>query len=146
MPRLVPCLTVREVEPALDFYRRAFGFEPNERTLLRSPDGRIVYADMRFGEDAVVMLGPEGAFGNPCKSPATMGAPPPVGLYIYCDDVDALFRQATKAGAASRCDPQDMFWGDRMCQLADPDGYLWSFATNVGDFDPSKIPPPGECG
>ena len=22
-----------------------------------------------------------------------------------------------------------MFWGDRMCSLRDPEGYLWSFAT-----------------
>jgi PhnB protein len=36
--------------------------------------------------------------------------------------------------------PQDMFWGDRMCNLLDPDGHSWSFATNVADFDPSKVP------
>jgi uncharacterized glyoxalase superfamily protein PhnB len=33
-----------------------------------------------------------------------------------------------------------MFWGDRMVRLRDPDGYLWSFATKVGEFDPSKMP------
>lgn len=37
-------------------------------------------------------------------------------------------------------EPEDMFSGDRMVQLPDPDGYPWSFATVVGAFDPSKVP------
>jgi uncharacterized glyoxalase superfamily protein PhnB len=75
-----------------------------------------------------------------CKSPATAGVRPSSLLYVYCDDVDALFKRATTAGAAVEMSPQDMFWGDRTCTLIDPDGYLWCFATNVADFDPSKAP------
>ena len=57
----------------------------------------------------------------------------PVGLYVYCDDVDALFARATAAGAQAKVPPQDTFWGDRMCQLVDPDGHTWNFATHVGN-------------
>jgi uncharacterized glyoxalase superfamily protein PhnB len=35
--------------------------------------------------------------------------------------------------------PQDMFYGDRVCTLVDPDGHIWYFATNVADFDPAKM-------
>jgi PhnB protein len=28
--------------------------------------------------------------------------------------------------------PADMFWGDRMCSLTDPDGHTWNFATHTG--------------
>jgi len=52
----------------------------------------------------------------------------------------ALYKRATAAGAVSKSPPQEMFWGDRVCQLTDPDGHSWTFATNVGDFDPSKAP------
>ena len=27
---------------------------------------------------------------------------------------------------------------DRVCAVIDPDGYVWSFGTNVADFDPTK--------
>jgi uncharacterized glyoxalase superfamily protein PhnB len=61
-------------------------------------------------------------------------------LYVYCDDVDKFFARATAAGAKVVAPPTDMFWGDRMCRISDPDGYEWSFATNVADFDPNKVP------
>ena len=43
-------------------------------------------------------------------------------------------------GAKAVFPPQNMFWGDRICKLTDPDGHVWNFATNVEDFDPSKVP------
>jgi PhnB protein len=54
--------------------------------------------------------------------------------------VDALFGCATAAGAQVVLPPQDMFSGDRLCKLTDPDGHIWNFATNIEDFDPTKVP------
>jgi len=34
-----------------------------------------------------------------------------------------------------------MFWGDRIAKILDFDGYSWTFATKVREFDPSKMPP-----
>jgi uncharacterized glyoxalase superfamily protein PhnB len=50
---------------------------------------------------------------------------------LYCDDVDALYKQATSNGAQSKMEPNDAFWGDRVCQVIDPDGYLWMFAKSL---------------
>jgi PhnB protein len=136
MPWLTPCLTVKDVDASVEFYQKAFGFE--KHFSLPGPGGRTIHAEVGW-RDAVVMLGPEDSDG-PCKSPATSGARPSSTLYIYCDDVDALFRRATAAGARAESPPQDMFWGDRACTLIDPDGYPWVFATNVADFDPTKTP------
>ncbi len=129
MPWLSPYLTVKDAEAALDFYQRAFGFR--KRNAVPGPDGKIMHAEMAW-QDAVIMLGPEGGNGCPVGSPATLGIPSPVGLYVYCDDVDALYARAEAAGARVRMPPQDTFWGDRMCQLADPDGHTWNFATFRG--------------
>lgn len=63
-----------------------------------------------------------------------------MSLYVYCDDVDAMANRARQAGAQIAAEPADMFWGDRICMITDIDGYNWSFARNVGDFDPSKLP------
>ena len=40
-------------------------------------------------------------------------------------DVDAVFRQATEAGAKAAMEPADMFWGDRFAMLVDPFGHRW---------------------
>jgi PhnB protein len=136
MPWLIPCRTVKDADAAAAFYEKAFGFE--KRFSMPGPDGRTIHAEVAW-RDAVIMIGPENAEQS-CKSPATTGVRPSNSLYIYCDDVDALFKRATAAGATVESPPEDMFWGDRVCALIDPDGYVWGFATNVADFDPAKAP------
>jgi uncharacterized glyoxalase superfamily protein PhnB len=135
-PWLSPYLTVRDADAAIDFYQRAFGFE--KRMTVPGPGGKTGHAELTY-RDALIMLGPENDKG-PCRAPVSLGVSSPVNLYVYCDDVDALFKRATAAGATATFPPQDMFWGDRICTLTDPDGHSWTFATNVADFDPSKVP------
>lgn len=132
-PWLVPALVVRDADAALAFYSEAFGFE--KAFAMPGPDGKTKHAEMTW-HDCRIMFSPE--FGGKCQAPITTGMRPSVALYLYCDDVDALCRQAEAAGAEVETPPQDMFWGDRMCTLIDPDGHIWSFATNVADFDPAK--------
>lgn len=136
MPWLIPCLTVKDADASADFYAKAFGFET--RFKMPGPEGRTGHAEIAW-RDGLVMIGPECA-EHQCKAPITTGIRPPNSIYVYCDDVDALFQKAKAAGATVESAPQDMFWGDRVCSLIDLDGYPWSFATNVADFDPSKAP------
>jgi len=132
-----PYFAVKDPQATLDFYKKAFGLEQKE--VMKGPDGKIMHAEVVW-RDQVIMFGGE---DNPkciAKSPATSGAESPVSLYLYCEDVDAQYERATKAGAKSFCKPETQFWGDRMCAVKDPDGYMWTFATNVADFDPTKAP------
>ena len=127
MPWVSPYLTVKDAGASLAFYEAAFGF--TTRNVNRGPDGSIIHVEMAW-HDSVVMLGPEGAYGSPTRSPATLGIDSPVNLYVYTSDVDALFERAVAAGATAHFPPSDMFWGDRACKLADPDGHVWNFATH----------------
>src|SRR5437879_7955265 len=97
VPWLMPYLTVKDVDAALDFYQRAFGFE--KRMAMPGPDGRTRHAEVGW-KDALIMFSPEPEAGSECtgKAPATSGIESPVGLFLYCDDVDALYARATKAG------------------------------------------------
>lgn len=131
MPWISPYLTVRDAAKALDFYEHAFGFARRGEPMC-GPDGVVLHAEMAW-KDAVIMLGPEGAYGSTTKSPASLGVASPTTLYVYCDDVDSLYRRAIKAGARVIFAPENMFWGDRVCKLVDPDGHTWNFATHVGD-------------
>jgi PhnB protein len=136
MPWVATFLTVKDADASLAFYQKAFGFE--KKMSMPGPDGKTAHAEVRW-RDGVIMFGTEGP-QNKCKAPSTLGIRPPVGMYVYCEDVDALYKRATAAGAKSEMPPQDMFWGDRMCTVLDPDGHIWSFAANMADFDPAKAP------
>jgi uncharacterized glyoxalase superfamily protein PhnB len=139
MSWVAPYLVVRDADAAAAFYARAFGFA--KRFSVPMPDGKSGHTEMVW-HNAVIMFGPESGYGGTCKTPASLGAMSPVGLYVYHEDVDALYAQATAAGARADGPPQTMFYGDRVVKLTDPDGHLWYFATNVADFDPAKAPPP----
>jgi uncharacterized glyoxalase superfamily protein PhnB len=130
MPWLSPCLTVRDAAKTLEFYQKAFGFQ--KKDVYPGPDGKIMHAEVTW-KDAVIMFGPE-CDQNQSKAPVTTGTRSPAALYLYCEDVDAVYARATAAGAEGSLPPQDMFWGDRTCQLTDPDGHLWCFATHTGRF------------
>jgi uncharacterized glyoxalase superfamily protein PhnB len=129
-PWLIPYLTVQDAGKALDFYKRAFGFRQKGEPFT-DKEGQIRHAELEW-QDAWIMCGSEVGCDSPSRSPATSGTASPVNLYIYCEDVDTLFARATAAGAKGEIPPSDMFWGDRMCKLVDPDGHSWSFATHTG--------------
>ena len=135
MPWVSSYLTTPDGAKALDFYQRAFGFE--KKNVMAGPDGTIMHAEVAW-KDGIVMFGPSNKVET--KTPAQSGVMPPFGIFVYVDDVDALHARATAAGAKVVFPLADQFWGDRTVTLSDPDGYCWTFATNVADFDPSKAP------
>jgi uncharacterized glyoxalase superfamily protein PhnB len=93
IPALLPYLTVGDAEKSIDFYNKAFGFTLSSQPA-KDEQGKIQHAEMKFGEDVSVMFAPEGAWGSPRKTPAALGVTPTLVLYIYCEDVDALYKQA----------------------------------------------------
>lgn len=133
MPWVSPCLTVKDPAAALEFYQKAFGF--GKKDVFAGPDGTIMHAEVTW-HDMVIMFGPECPTRPEYKAPASSGHVVPVSLYVYCDDVDALYARATAAGAKGEQAPETMFWGDRVCKLVDPEGYSWGFATNVAECAP----------
>ena len=64
---MMPCLTVRHVRAAQDFYARAFGFEKG--TAVRDEHGHVVHGEVRW-KDAAFMLGPE---DGDCLAPVSSG-------------------------------------------------------------------------
>lgn len=127
MPWLSPYLMCIDVDKALDFYQKAFKFETTSE-IIPGEDGTTCHAAMRF-RDQIIMLGKTGIYSNVPSPSADGGTKCPISLYIYVDDVDNFFKNAKANGAAVIDEPSDAFWGDRICQLKDPDGYIWSFAT-----------------
>ena len=129
-PWMMPYLAVGDVEKATEFYVKAFGFEPVN--VLRGPNGEIAHAAFLY-QDARILVGVEDRTRSEVekpvgRTPSRLGGAGLV-LYLYTEDVDALYRRAIEAGAADGFPPEDVFWGDRICLLFDPDGHAWNFAT-----------------
>lgn len=137
---LIPNLVLRDCAKAIDFYKRAFGAEETSR--FPSPDGKSIWhAELKIG-DAIFYLNDEmPGMGQPAPSASN---PVPITMWLGVPDCDAAYRRAVDAGAKGTMDPADMFWGDRVASVADPFGYLWSFATHQKDMTEEEIRRAGE--
>ncbi|MBI3189519.1 MAG: glyoxalase/bleomycin resistance/extradiol dioxygenase family protein, partial [Ignavibacteriales bacterium] len=111
---LNPILTVKDPATSLAFYKKAFGFK--EKLVMRDPNGAIMHAEM-FHEGSTIMMGGEQPKQKSFAANHFKGTS--MALYAYTPNVDALCKKAKKAGAVCMQEPQDMFWGDRVCILSD---------------------------
>lgn len=131
MQTITPYLLYEDGAAALDFLRRAFGFE---ETLRYSGDeGYVNHAEMKLGDGQIYLGSP----GESFQSPRELGQAT-VHLYVEVDDVDALFERATAAGAEVVEEPADQEYGQRRCGLADPEGHKWWFAQTVREMAPEE--------
>jgi len=140
MHTLTPGLVLKDAATAIDFYEEALGAKVLTRMM--APDGKSVWhAELRIG-DSVLYLGDEmPGMGRAAPTPSS---PSPVTLWLYVKDCDTAYRKAIAAGATSTMVPADMFWGDRCAGVADPFGYLWSFATRQKVMTESEMRRAGE--
>ncbi len=127
-------LIVPNADEAIDFYQKALGAHGG--ACMRMPDGSVMHAELKIG-DSTFMLTSENAEWEQ-KSPGTLGGTP-VSMHIYCDDVDALFAQATAAGMQAIMPPADMFWGDRYAKVVDPFGHIWGIAKQVKEMSLDEL-------
>ena len=135
---VIPYLTVRDVIASRAFYEKAFGFKHGETLFLS--DGSPIQTVMHHAGAVTLKISPEGVWSGSMQAPVTSGAQNPIVLYVPWRKVDDLTARARAAGATIVTEPEDMFWGERIARIADPDGYVWCFAAKVGQFDPHKIP------
>ncbi|HWN98618.1 MAG TPA: VOC family protein [Blastocatellia bacterium] len=115
---VTPYLHPRGASQMIDFLERAFGAEEQSRAA--SPDGVIHHATVRIGDSMVEM----GEAHGPWQ-------PMPTTFYLYVNDVDAWYQRAIEAGAASRGEPADQPYGDRVGGVADPFENTWYLSTPI---------------
>jgi PhnB protein len=127
-------LTVSDVKAAAAFYQKALGF--SKRSIMNGPDGKAVHAELTL-RGTTLMLSPEmPQMGS--RSAKTVGASP-VSLYLLTENVDKVAAKAVKLGATLKGEVMDMFWGDRVGTLTDPDGYIWMVSTHKAEPTPKEM-------
>ena len=109
---VTPYLLVSDADTELAFLKAAFG--GTEVDCQRSPDNRVMHAEMKIG-DSLVMLGQAGM----------RWTPRPAALYLWVDNVDETYARALHAGATSESEPEDKPYGHRNAGVIDQNGITW---------------------
>jgi PhnB protein len=130
---ITPSLVCNGAARAIEFYKEVFHAKENHR--MAGPGGTVAHAELQIG-DSRLMLSDE--FPGMANAP---GANPPTSfyLYIYSDNVDALYDRAVKAGCKVEMPLQAQFWGDRYAKIRDPFGHAWGLAQHVEDVAPAEM-------
>jgi uncharacterized glyoxalase superfamily protein PhnB len=129
---ITPYLLYEDVNGALKFLARAFGFR-KYGAQMRGADGKIAHAAMKLGDDLIMMGSPGSGYRNPKRlGQATQS------LYINVDDVDKHLARARKAGAAIIEEPADTSYGHRRYGAEDPEGHQWFFAQDIPRPKPKR--------
>jgi uncharacterized glyoxalase superfamily protein PhnB len=123
-PNIFPALHYRDPEAALEWLKRAFGFE--EKAVYRGDDGVVHHAELRLG-DGLVMFG-----GIPADDAPPDGGQPAVTIYAVVSDPDDHYERARAAGAEIVRELADQPYGSREYSARDLERNLWSFGT----YDP----------
>ena len=127
---VTPYLLYADVDAALSFLARAFGFE--EVLRYTGAEGYVNHAEMRLGDGTIYLGDPGGQYRNPKQ----LGQET-VGIYVEVDDADAHYERAKAAGAEIPGPPTDEEYGHRRYRATDPEGHQWFFAQVVREVDPA---------
>ena len=131
--RVSPYLTVNGAKKAAEWYKDIFGAKILHT--MDAEDGeRLMHASLDIGGSSIMLSDefPEWSnFTGPQKDPIS-----PVAISITLDrpeEVDGIYKTAMEAGATSLWPPEDMFWGDRFCQIIDPFNHRWMLVARLPD-------------
>jgi len=131
---VTPYLSIKGAKEAIEFYKNGFGAV--EAFRLPTPTGEIAHADIVIGDSHIMLSEPCEESAMP--SPEALGGST-IGIYLYVEDVDAMFSRAVDAGAEIVKPVEDQFYGDRMGTLKDPFGHVWFISTHKEDLSLEEI-------
>lgn len=126
-------LTCNNAAKAIDFYKRVFGAK--ELVRMPGPGGLIMHAELQIGDSRLFL----NDHMPPMASAPTPGSPTGVYLFLYTEDVDAVYNRAVAEGCQVTMPLANQFWGDRYGKFVDLFGHAWGVATHVEDVAPAEM-------
>ncbi|MHB2267447.1 VOC family protein [Aliihoeflea sp. PC F10.4] len=119
-PGVIPHLSSKDANAAIDFYKAAFGAEENgERT--RMDDGkRVMHCELKINGGTLMIADAMPEYGYPWVEPQG------VTLNLIGDDARAIWDRAVNAGCEVVMPLEVAFWGDLYGVLKDPFGHSWA--------------------
>lgn len=124
---VTPYLVVENAPRFMSFVEKAF----NGKTtfVMNDPEnGKVMHATMKIG-DSTIML---------CDAMENAPAQTAI-LYLYVDDADQLFKQATRENATVVHEIENQFYGDRVGAVKDEWGIVWWVGTHVEEVEEKEL-------
>jgi PhnB protein len=98
---------------------------------LSGPNGEVFHAEVMI-DGSIVMMGE--------PSPEWPAMPASLSLYVPTgDDVDATYKRALAAGATSKQEPKNQFYGYRSACVLDAGGNKWTICAVVEQLTKEQI-------
>lgn len=135
-PQLCVYLTVKNLEKAIDFYARAFGFtavSESSNTASTQKSRVLAYENRPFlllTQDAGRNTAKASVLGQKKSDSFTIAkvsAYSPTTITVLCRDVPAMYERAIKAGACSIQSPFTMSNGTKTFLVSEFENYIWRF-------------------
>ena len=131
-PRIkIITLAVGDLEKSLAFYRDGMGLHTEGIIGTEFEDGAVVFFEMN--DDLILALWPRRSLVKDAKVPVTPSSPSDFSIGHIVNskqEVDAIMKQAERAGANITDPARDRFWGGYAGYFQDLDGHLWEIAWN----------------
>jgi PhnB protein len=119
---LTSVLVVKDTESTIELLKNVL--DATVVSFLKNPKtNKVMHACISIGESSLI-------FSDPCpemKSDESKSQ----SFYLYVNDVDKAYEKALSFGFESVEDARDMFWGDRLATLKDPNGHNWTLAQPI---------------
>jgi PhnB protein len=125
MSSVTPFLLVEDAKGLIEFMKNAFN---GELTYIMEAEGKVMHATVKIG-NSILMT-------SDVPEPYQ---PMPSQLYLYVEDIDAVYKKALDAGGTSLREPITEFYGDRSGAVKDKWGNQWWIATHVEDVSEEEI-------
>jgi uncharacterized glyoxalase superfamily protein PhnB len=123
---VIPELVYADVEAAVDWLCRAFGFSirwqaGNHRAQLHVGGGAVVVRDR-----------------PPDVEPGELVPGARSSVLVRVEDVDAVHARALGGGARLVRETREYAYGERQCTFADLAGHRWTFTQSIADVAPEQ--------
>jgi uncharacterized glyoxalase superfamily protein PhnB len=128
---VTPYVLYHDVEAAIDWLGRAFGFE--ERLRFVDESGTVTHAELTIGGGEIFLGNP----GSDYRNPKELGLFVDL-VHVYVEDVDGHYARAVDAGAPIHEELHDTPYGDRRYDTEDVEGHRWSFAQVLRELQPEE--------
>jgi PhnB protein len=119
--QITPYLFYEDVEAALEFLARAFGFQETLR--YQGAQGYVSHAEMSLGDGTIMLGNPGEQYRNPCRSGTLSGT-----VHVTVQDVQATYERALAARTQIIESPTDQPYGGRRFGARDHEGHEWWFS------------------
>ncbi|NOT48039.1 MAG: hypothetical protein HOP17_09880 [Acidobacteria bacterium] len=133
-PDIVPSIAYSNVEKAVEWLERVFGFKERSESRLSWPGGGMAW--MEVGNSLFQVGTPDETWGQTTENRGVM-------MKVYVDELDRHYDNASMQGAEIVCEPMDGFWGGRTYRALDLEGNMWEISQAGRDLssDQWKLPP-----